>query len=198
VTTIRLRKAPPRSADLIFVLAGRDYRKQYGLQLFEQGLAPRILFSVSRFEIRRFSKLPLPVPLDLLQLAFAVPPPQRHFFVLFERSNIQVNYVRPRRFGTLMEIEALLCWLQDHTEVRSLVLVSSDSHLPRIRLCCRFLLRGDVEISLTSPPDQPSRSRLTNRLTAVFLEALKTLVYGVVLVLRRGRPRAKSVIGDFS
>jgi hypothetical protein len=196
--TIRLRKAPPRSADLIFVLAGRDYRKQYGLQLFEQGLAPRILFSVSRFEIRRFSKLPLPVPLDLLQLAFAVPPPQRHFFVLFERSNIQVNYVRPRRFGTLMEIEALLCWLQDHTEVRSLVLVSSDSHLPRIRLCCRFLLRGDVEISLTSPPDQPSRSRLTNRLTAVFLEALKTLVYGVVLVLRRGRPRAKSVIGDFS
>jgi hypothetical protein len=197
VTAIRLRKAPPRSADLIFVLAGRDYRKQYGLQLFEQGLAPRILFSVSRFEIRRFSKLPLPVPFDLLQLASAVPPPQRHFFVLFERSNVQVNYVRPRCFGTLMEIEALFWWLQDHTEVRSLVLVSSDSHLPRIRLCCRFLLTGGLQINLTSPPDQPYRSRLKNRLTAVFLEALKTLAYGVMLALRLGRPRAKSAVRDF-
>jgi hypothetical protein len=47
----------PQSADLIFVLAGRVYRKEYALDLFRQGLAPRILFSVSRFEIRRFSKM---------------------------------------------------------------------------------------------------------------------------------------------
>ena len=30
----------PRSADLIFVLAGRVYRKEYALELFRQGLAP--------------------------------------------------------------------------------------------------------------------------------------------------------------
>jgi hypothetical protein len=187
----------PQTADLIFVFAGRDYRKQYGLQLFQTGLAPRILFSVSRFEIRRFSKLPLPVPLDLLKLVSAVPAPRRHFFVLFEHSNSQVKYVPPRRFGTLMEIEALLRWLQDHREVQSIVLISSDSHLPRIRLTCRFLLPGDLQVSLASPPAQVSTSRLTDRLAAVFLESLKTLAYGVVLALRRGRPRADSVLRNF-
>jgi len=197
VTTTHLRKVPPQNADLIFVLAGRDYRKQYALQLFKLGLAPKVLFSVSRFEIRRFSKLPLPVPLDLLKLASDVPPPQRHFFVLFERSNVQVTYVRPRRFGTLTEIEALVRWLQDRLEVHSMVLISSQSHLRRIRLCCRFLMSGDLEVSLTSPPAQPSRARFANRLTAMFLEGLKTLAYGVVLALRRGRrPRANSVIRD--
>jgi hypothetical protein len=50
-----LREAPRQSTDLIFVLAGRDYRKHYALQLFKDGIAPSILFSVSRFEIRRFS-----------------------------------------------------------------------------------------------------------------------------------------------
>jgi hypothetical protein len=197
VTTIRLCKAPPQTADLIFVFAGRDYRKQYGLQLLEQGLATRILFSVSRFEIRRFSKLPLPAPLDLLKLVSGVPPPQRHFFVLFECSNAQLKYVPPRRFGTLMEIEALLRWLQDHREVRSIVLISSDFHLPRIRFTCKFLLTGDLQISLTSPPAKSSTSRITDRLAAVFLEPLKTLIYGVMLALRRGRPRTDSVLRDF-
>jgi hypothetical protein len=196
VTTIHYRKAPCQNADLIFVLAGRDYRKQYALQLFEQGLAPKILFSVSRFEIRRFSTMPLPAPLDLLKLASDIPPPRRHFFVLFECSNVQVIYVPPRRFGTLAEIEALLRWLRDHREVHSIVLISSHSHLARIRLCCRFLLRGDFEISLTSPPAQPSCARFANRLTAVFLEGLKTLAYGIMLALRLGRPRANSVIRD--
>jgi len=196
VTTIHLRKAPPQNADLIFVLAGRDYRKQYALELFKLGLAPRVLFSVSRFEIRRFSKLLLPVPLDLLKLASDVPPSQRHFFVLFERSDVQVTYVRPRRFGTLTEIETLLRWLQDHPEVHSTVLISSHSHLPRIGLCCRFLLREDLEISLTSPPAQPTRSPCENRFAAVFMERFKTLAYWVMLVLRRGRPRANSVIRD--
>ncbi len=181
VTTIHFRKALPQGADLIFVLAGRDYRKHYGLQLFKLGLAPRLLFSVSRFEIRRFSRLPLPIPLDLLKLAADVPPPQRHFFVLFERSSVGASYVRPRRFGTLTEIEALWRWLQDHPGVQSIVLISSHSHLRRIRLCCKFLLRGALQIYLTSPTDQPSQSRDGNRLAAVLLEALKILAYGVVL-----------------
>jgi hypothetical protein len=196
VTTIYLHQTPPQNADLIFVLAGRDYRKQYALQLFNQGLAPRVLFSVSRFEIRRFSRFPLPAPLDLLKLASDVPPPQRHFFVLFERSHARVIYVRPRRFGTLTEIETLSHWLQDHPEVHSIVLISSHSHLPRIRLCCRFLLSGDLQIYLTSPPAQPSRARFANRLAAAFLENLKTVAYGVMLALRRGRVRTNSGISE--
>jgi hypothetical protein len=196
VRTIRLREAPCQSTDLIFVLAGRDYRKHYALQLFKDGIAPRILFSVSRFEIRRFSKLPSPVPLDLLKMAAVVPPPQRHFFVLFERSNAQAIYVPPRLFGTLTEIEALSRWLQDHPGVRSIALISSRSHLPRVRLCCRFLLTGNLEISLSSPPAQPSRPRFADRLTDTFLEALKTVAYRIVLTLRFGRPRTNSFFRD--
>jgi hypothetical protein len=53
-----------RPADLIFVLAGRMSRKDYALQLFREGLAPRLLFSVGRFEMRRFSKMALPMQLE--------------------------------------------------------------------------------------------------------------------------------------
>jgi uncharacterized SAM-binding protein YcdF (DUF218 family) len=196
VTTIHLHTAPPQNADLIFVLAGREYRKQYALELFKLGLAPKILFSVSRFEIRRFSKLPLPAPLDLLKLASDIPPPQRHFFVLFERSNVQVIYVRPRRLGTMTEIETLSRWLLNHPEVNSIVLISSHSHLPRIRLCCRFLLSGNLHISLASPPAQLSRVQFANRFAAGLLESIKTVAYAVVLALRRGRPRTNSAIRD--
>ena len=100
-----------RDADLIFVLAGRVYRKDYALELFRQGLAPRIMFSVGRFEIRRFSKMALPVPLDLLKPAQELPPPQRHYFVFFEGQEVETQHVLPGRFGTLTEIEALARWL---------------------------------------------------------------------------------------
>ena len=192
--TIHLRKGLPQSADVIFVLAGREYRKQYGLELFKQGLAPMILFSVSRFEIRRFSKMPLPIPLDLLKLASNVPPPMRHFFVLFEGPKVEVSYVRPRRFGTLTEIESLLRWLGHHQDVRSVVLISSQSHLRRVGMCCRSLLSEDLDLSLTSPPVQPPSVRYSHRLAAVFSEAFKTLAYWVVLALRRDAPRTNSRI----
>jgi len=45
-----------RPADLIFVLAGEMSRKHYAVQLFREGLAPRLLLSVGRFEIRRFQR----------------------------------------------------------------------------------------------------------------------------------------------
>lgn len=137
----------PRSADLIFVLAGGMHRKQYALDLFRRGLAPRILFSVGRFEIRRFSKMALPAPLDLLQLAQRVPPPQRLYFVFFDGLQAQVEHVLPRRFGTLTEITALARWLEANPGIRSLLIVSSDTHLRRIRMCCRALLDGGTRLA---------------------------------------------------
>jgi uncharacterized SAM-binding protein YcdF (DUF218 family) len=143
----------PRSADLIFVLAGRVYRKEYALELFRQGLAPGILFSVGRFEIRRFSKMALPVPLDLLKLAQELPPPQRHYFAFFEGQQVQTQHVLPGRFGTLTEIEALARWLGEHPEIRSVLIVSSGPHLRRIRMCCRSLLDPNLKMAfLAAPP----------------------------------------------
>ena len=149
----------PRQADLIFVLAGKVRRKEYALELSRQGLAPRILLSVGRFEIRRFSKMALPASLDLLKLAQEVPPSQRHYFVFFEGQEVRTQYVRPGRFGTLTEIDALARWLRENPDIRSVLVVSSDSHLRRIRMCCRSLLNGNVQLFLAaphSPSEQPA------------------------------------------
>jgi uncharacterized SAM-binding protein YcdF (DUF218 family) len=149
-----------RDADLIFVLAGRVYRKDYALELFRQGLAPRIMFSVGRFEIRRFSKMALPVPLDLLKPAQELPLPQRHYFVFFEGQEVETQHVLPGRFGTLTEIEALARWLSKRPEIRALLIVSSGTHLRRIRMCCRSLLDPNLKLAFLAAPPTLSESSL--------------------------------------
>src|SRR5215831_4682837 len=48
---------PPANADLILVLAGRPERKSYGLRLFQEGFAGRLILSVGRFEVRQVATL---------------------------------------------------------------------------------------------------------------------------------------------
>jgi len=192
----------PRSADLIFVLAGRVDRKEYALELFRQGLAPRLLFSVGRFEIRRFSKMALPVPLDLLKRAQELPPPQRHYFVFFDGRQVQVEHVPPRRFGTLTEIDTLARWLSANPDICSVLVVSSDTHLRRIRMCCRSLLSPNVELAfLSAPPSlpeqqaptrsewqqdqpQPAKRSVFAAAKEELLELFKLAIYWVLLKIR--------------
>ena len=190
--TAHLYNNPLQNADLIFVLAGRENRKQYGLELFHQGLAPEILFSVARFEIRRFSKMALPTQLDLLKLAQDVPPPQRHFFVLFQGRECHVEHVQPRRFGTLTEIASLARWLDANPELRSLILISNKTHLRRIRMCCRSLLPRGVEVALLAVPNSFSdsaneQSSAIQSTGSDLLEFLKVLLYRVLLTLQPHR-----------
>jgi len=174
-------------------------RKHYALQLFREGLAPRLLFSVGRFEIRRFSKMPLPSPLDLLKLAQDVPPQQRHYFVLFQATECHVEHTQPRRFGTLTEISSLARWLTANPEVRSLVLISNETHLRRIRMCCRSLLPRDMEVTLLAvsnsfldPADlQTSAIQSTG---SDLLELLKVLLYRVLLTFRPRRRKQPASI----
>lgn len=176
---------PVSRGDLIFVLAGRQSRKEYALELFRQGLAPRILLSVSRFEIRRFSKMALPVPLDLVALARTIPAPQRHYFVEFEGEMFHVKQLRRGRFGTLTEIRALARWLEEHPQAASIVVVSSPSHLRRIRMCCRALLREGVEVRLAAVPADfaapEPRPFEEESAGAVLKELLKLAVYWTLL-----------------
>jgi uncharacterized SAM-binding protein YcdF (DUF218 family) len=174
----------PRSADLIFVLAGRVYRKEYALDLFRQGLAPRILFSVGRFEIRRFSKMALPVSLDLLRLSQEVPPPQRHYFAFFEGQQVRTEHVLPRRFGTLTEIAALARWLGDNPNIGSVLVVSSDSHLRRIRMCCRSLLNPRLKLAFLAAPFAPDENSALASAKEDLMELCKLAIYWVLLKLR--------------
>lgn len=138
--------------DLIFVLAGRSVRKIYGLELFRAGVAPRILFSVARFEVRRFRELGLPVEFDLLPIALPVPAEERHFFVLFGGGAPEVERIAVRRFGTLREIEALGGYLGRHREIRSVLVVTSAVHLRRVRLCCRVILPREIHFQMAAVP----------------------------------------------
>jgi uncharacterized SAM-binding protein YcdF (DUF218 family) len=175
----------PRSADLIFVLAGRMYRKDYALELFRQGFAPRILFSVGRFEIRRFSKMVLPVPLDLLQLAQEVPPPQRHYFAFFEGKQVQTQHVLPRRFGTLTEIDAIAQWLSARSDIRTVLIVSSGTHLRRIRMCCRSLLNTNIRLAFLAAPTTLSEQGSGFASTKEdLLELFKLAIYWVLTKFR--------------
>jgi uncharacterized SAM-binding protein YcdF (DUF218 family) len=167
-------------------------RKQYALQLFREHLAPRLLFSVGRFEIRRFSKMPLPSPLDLLKLAQDLPPQLRHYFVLFQANESHVEHVPPRRFGTLTEITTLARWLAANPEVQSLLLISNSTHLRRIRMCCQSLLPRGLQLTLLPVPTSfldPSDRQPSALQSAIgdLLELFKILVYRVLLTVRLPR-----------
>ena len=181
---------PIRNADLIFTLAGRQSRKVFALGLFEQGRAPRLLLSVGRFEIRRFAKLRLPANVNLLEIATPVFPPERHFFVIFENHKVEVEWVPRRRLGTLSEIRALATWLRGHPEVSSLLVVSSATHLRRVRMCCRSLLPPQVHTLLAGVPNEDPflqrdrwwRSRAARAM--VVPEPIKLLVYRLALLFQ--------------
>lgn len=175
----------PRHANLIFVLAGKINRKEYALELFRKGLAPAILFSVARFEIRRFSKMRLPETIDLLQLAQELPPPQRHYFVFFQSQTVKVEHVPPGQLGTLTELRALARWLSHRPEIRSVLMISGASHLRRIRLCCRRLLSAGPELSFVAVPcaqhDPPEHTSPLGDLR----EVAKIALYWLVLKFSR-------------
>jgi hypothetical protein len=148
------REDPLEKADLLFVLAGRQSRKEHAVKLFHDGWSRRILFSVGRFEIRRFPKLGLSRSPDLLAMAKSTSPPERHYFVSLHDGQFEVQRIPVRWLGTLSEIDALADWLEARPEISSLLIVSSDPHLRRLRLCCRTLLPAGLKIHFRAAPQE--------------------------------------------
>jgi hypothetical protein len=174
-------------ADVIFVLAGHKSRKVLAIQLLRQGLAPRVLLSVGRFEIRRFPELGLPQTIDLLQVAQTIPPPQRHFFVLFEKEQFTIQRIPVRALGTLSEIDALADWLTVHPEISSLLVVSSSPHLRRLRICCRALLPLNIKTGFVAATEENATPNSQNARVdesirkSTLLEFIKIACYVVFL-----------------
>jgi len=140
-------------ADLIFVLAGSQCRKSYGLELQRQKLAPQVLLSTSRFEVRRLATLDLPRKFDLLKMVKNVAPQQRHFFVSVTRQEIQAQRISRGKFGTLSEIYALAEWLRERPQITSLSILSSGNHLRRLRICCRAILSENMRVQFLRVPE---------------------------------------------
>lgn len=178
------------AADLIFVLAGRQSRKLFALQLFHEGPAATLLLSVGRFEVRKFAQLPWPEKIDLLQLAKATPPSRRHYFVSLEAGTTHVKLIPRRHFGTLSEIRALAGWLEERPGIGSLLVISSAPHLRRVRACCRALLPPRLQVRFIATPndtglardswwrDRRSRAMVTKEIPKCFVYALILRVVG--------------------
>jgi hypothetical protein len=183
--------ASATEADLIFVYAGREDRKSYGLDLYRKGRAPALLLSVGRYEVRRFAELPLPAPVDLRRIAANVEPPQRHFFVGFSANGSSVERIRLGRFGTLGETQALRAWLDHRQGIRRISVVSSQAHRLRVELCCKKLLPSSIHVSFLPVPTglistwSQGRHESENSARYFFSEFGKLLVYRLLLLWPR-------------
>jgi hypothetical protein len=170
----------PEQCDAIFVLAGREYRKWFGLRLLEEGWAERLILSVGRYEVRGFAKLALPVAVDLMAAAH-IAPQERHFFVTILAGQAEVRKIELAALGTMSEIRGLAEWLNANPQVRSVMVVSSGFHLRRVRLCCRALVKRNVRLMFVAAPDPDQvngrwwRDPLTLRM--VIAELPKLFVY---------------------
>jgi DUF218 domain len=151
----------PTGADLVFVLAGRPERKVYGLQLYRQGVAPRLILSVGRFEVRQTVKLGFE-HLNLRELTAQTPPPMRHFFIDLKEETRRVCVAGLRRNGTYCELESLARHLQ-FERPGSIILISTSIHLRRVRWCCEKIesLRR-WNMSYIAVPEEMSSIRRDN------------------------------------
>jgi hypothetical protein len=149
----------PASCDLIFVLAGRPERKPYGWQLFQSDLAPRLIFSVGRYEARQAARQPVEIP-GLMELREKTPPPQRHFWADFKHGSVSVSLAGLVRTNTYWELRALGRYLEPDVP-QSIAIVSTSIHLRRVRFCCRRIpsLKSATLLFLPVPEDQSSFTR---------------------------------------
>jgi len=167
---------PDEKADAIFVFAGRESRKRFGLQLLRQGLSDRILLSVGRFEWRRFANLGLPSDGGLVDLVSSTEPPRRHFFVDVRPEGARCEKVPVGRFGTWSEALAVGRFAE-REGIRKLLVVSERQHLIRCLLCLRLAAPGSCELLPVAPPSADPGEPPPERIR----EAIKLLAYSALL-----------------
>jgi uncharacterized SAM-binding protein YcdF (DUF218 family) len=169
--------SPPK-ADLIFVFAGRESRKRFGVELYREGVAPRLILSVGRFEWRRFPALGLPGDGGLVEKVQAIEPSKRHFFVDVSPDRARCEHVRRGRLGTWSEARAL-ARVADSERIENLLIVSGRLHLRRCLVSLRTLLPSFTTVYAVPSPEEETSGRQ--------LEAAKLLAYAVIAGLRSFR-----------
>lgn len=189
---------PPAPSDAVFVFAGKMERKEYGIALWRQGLAPALVLSVGRFEWRRLPGLGLPPDSGLLALVERTPPPERHFFLTVRGERAQAALRPVLRFGTAGEAASLVEEAEAHGW-RSVLVVTTSFHLRRARLALERLGRGRgcrfrcvaVPQDRTSFPRERWWTRPETR-RLLLAEAVKWLGYRFLPVRLLVSPRRRS------
>ncbi|HJS75308.1 MAG TPA: hypothetical protein VJ921_13545 [Vicinamibacteria bacterium] len=173
-------------ADAIFVFAGRESRKRFGVRLFREGLASRLVLSVGRFEWRRFPSLGLPDDGGLAARVAGTEPWLRHFFVDVRSGSARcekIDFGGFGTFGTWRETRALAAFVR-REGIRELFVVSHRQHLIRCVLGLSLIVPESCSLIPVAAPAaerEPPPDRMR--------EALKLLSYGAFLSplwVRRG------------
>lgn len=125
---------PVARCDLMFVVAGTMDRKVYGLELFQRQLAPRIILSVARYEVRPTAAI-LSTGAELLKLRDQTPPPERHFWIDMDGAKTTIRRAAMKDTGTFPELQAFAKYIAPQAAA-SIALISTSIHLRRIRYCC--------------------------------------------------------------
>jgi len=151
-----------KPVDLIFVMAGRMDRKQYGMQLFSNGVSPKLVLSVGRFEVSRMAALGLDHFTELKRLRDQTQPEARHFFVTLDASCVRIDTAGIPNWNTYGEVLGLRRILQ-YEPVRRVMIVSTNIHLNRVSVAVAKLCRGmQVEFRYCAVPDTLAATRREN------------------------------------
>jgi len=176
----------PKPADCIFVLAGRQERKVFGIQLWQQGFAPELILSVGRFEWRKFYELGLTGDGGLKAMVEQTRPVRRHFFVRMNGKGASCQWLQPGWLGTWREARALAVLLKADP-MQSLMVVSDAVHLRRVAVAFRKAFRGRplqlafVAVTASSlPAERHSWWQQPESRSYIVKELFKYLVYRVV------------------
>jgi len=175
----------PESCDLIFVLAGRPERKPHGWQLFQSGMAPRLIFSIGRYEIRQTALQPVEIP-GLMELREKTPPAQRHFWTDFQAGRTTISRAGLAKTNTYWELYGLGSYLAA-SNPRRIAIVSTSIHLRRVRFCCRRIsfFKSMSLLYVPVPEDKSSFHRNgwwkhTDQVSYLLSEYAKLAAYYVV------------------
>lgn len=175
--------------DLIFVLAGRMERKRYGLDLYRQGVAPRLVLSIGRFEVSKMSALGLDAFDRLKALRDQTPPGDRHFFLEMRGAGACIENTALPAWNTYGEVVGLRRLLERQSAGKVMV-VSTDVHLRRVAMTIERVFR-DVPVrfrycAVPFPISELQRENWWARREQrrfVLSEALKLAAYRAVFCL---------------
>jgi hypothetical protein len=166
----------PRPADCIFVLAGKQERKIYGIKMWRFGYASQLILSVARFEWRKLGELGLESDGGIEAQAGKIPAKKRHFFVQLDRQDSICTPVRKTYFGTRSEARELAKYMRS-LSVRSLLVVSSPAHLRRVSLVFRRAFRkSGIQLTFVAVPEKPAFNTPATR-SEIWSESCKYLLY---------------------
>lgn len=162
----------PRAADAIVVLAGSFERSMYAADLYERGLAPRILVSVPRPEnsLLRLDRLGVPYPR-----------PEAIYKEILLKKGVPeqaIELVAAGAISTVDEAEVFALRLKP-SHMRVLV-VTSPYHVRRAAMVFRDAFRDTAQVTVVGTPYEPLPEEWWSSQDAarnVLLETVKILLY---------------------